>query len=120
MDFLDAGSGPVRNAEMHVVGAQRRAHLPAAVAGERDDADAELVRGLDRVDDVGRIAAGRDREQRVAAPADEPPLPHDMILPPPRSASTKSSVARASGSASTFDAASLRFALSVKCVAKRD
>src|SRR5512145_2643524 len=70
MDFLDAGGFLVRHAQVHILGLERRGHLAAAVAGERHHADAELVRGVDRIDDVRRVPAGGDGDQGIAAPAD--------------------------------------------------
>jgi len=52
MDFLDARGALVRHAQVHVGGAEHRADLPAALAGERQDVHLALVGGRDRGDDV--------------------------------------------------------------------
>ena len=61
-------------------GASMRADLAAALAGQRDDAHLALVRGLDRRDDVGRVAGRRDREQHVALGAERAHLLREHLL----------------------------------------
>jgi len=70
MHFLDARGPRVRYAQVDIAIAQEFADSPAALAGERDDGKLVLVGGVDRLDDVGRVAGRRDREEDVAAPAD--------------------------------------------------
>jgi hypothetical protein len=64
VDLLDPIGGlRERHDDRHV---DERLGLAAALAEQADGRDALLLRGLDRVQDVGRVAAGRDREQEVA------------------------------------------------------
>ena len=59
---------------------EHRADPSAALAGHRDDAHLAIVRGVDRSDDVGRIARRRDREQHVARRAERAHLLREYLL----------------------------------------
>src|SRR3989442_679203 len=64
--LLDAGCRGRRDAEAHVA---EIAHLATAFARQADDDHLLLARGLDRLQDVGAVAARRDGEEDVAFPA---------------------------------------------------
>ena len=66
VDFLDACGAVGRHAEVDIGVAQQLGDLAAALAGQGDDAHAVFVRGVDRLDHVGRVARGRDGQQHVA------------------------------------------------------
>src|SRR4029078_9901889 len=58
--LLDARSAGGRDANVHIVGAEKIGHGAAVLSSERNHAHLALVSSLQRFDYVARITAGRD------------------------------------------------------------
>uniref|UniRef100_A0A1I7ZX06 Nitrite reductase n=1 Tax=Steinernema glaseri TaxID=37863 RepID=A0A1I7ZX06_9BILA len=66
VDFLDACGDGGRYANLHIFGQQQRGHAAAIASGQSYDNHFAIMCGLDRLNDVRRVAAGGNRQQHVA------------------------------------------------------
>src|SRR5690606_27817668 len=81
VNFLNACGGLGGYTDLHILRVHQGAHIAPVAAGQGDDFHAPVMGGLDRLNHVGGVAAGGNRQQHVpVCPQGADLLGEDLVV----------------------------------------